>query len=381
MVEVECRGRHPVAVEEDPEAERDPGRAQGAGLDPYVVGAHREEELHHRRGAGPPRNASPSHVPQRGSRLAMHLAQGLDLRQPHRPRASPKRTQPQGPPVRARRGSGDRDVVKQQLVRRRMTDQPILPPQQRLDLAVQRQICPIGYDDHLESVSGVGLPSDHALHTREGDAPVVWQDYDDRHLRLGGRRGIPERGGNRVPGLEWGSGPLGVPPTRLQFGQRVTIPGEGHHGEVAIHRALGAGEQGLQCRQGLSRVVAMGHANLQGIPHSTGTTQRGQTENFTKDLKRGFGPQGVPCGGTWANAVWCRLGVIAYSMVIGFKRLACPTAWGRHTIATLRWRLVQVAGRIVRHAGQVVLKLVIEAGMLALFQGIRRQCWALRGVT
>lgn len=109
--------------------------------------------------------------------------------------------------------------------------------------------------------------------------------------------------------------------------------------------------------------------------------QRGQAENFTKDLKRGFGPQGVPCGGTWADVVWCRLGVIAYNMVIGFKRLACPTAWGRHTIATLRWKLVQVAGRIVRHAGQVVLKLVIEAGMLALFQGIRRQCWALRGVT
>lgn len=110
-------------------------------------------------------------------------------------------------------------------------------------------------------------------------------------------------------------------------------------------------------------------------------TQRGQAENFTKELKHGVGLERVPCGETWANAVWFRLGVIAYNLVIGFKRLACPTAWARHTIATLRWTLVQVAGRIVRHAGQVVLKLVIDAETLALSRGIRRQCWALTEVT
>ena len=107
--------------------------------------------------------------------------------------------------------------------------------------------------------------------------------------------------------------------------------------------------------------------------------QRGQAENFTKELKHGVGLERVPCGETWANAVWCRLGVIAYNLVIGFKRLACPTAWARQTIATLRWTLVQVAGRIVRHAGQVVVRLVVDAATLALFRGIRRQCWALRG--
>jgi hypothetical protein len=38
-----------------------------------------------------------------------------------------------------------------------------------------------------------------------------------------------------------------------------------------------------------------------------------------------------------------------------------------------------MAGRIVRHAGQVVVRLVVDAATLALFRGIRRQCWALRG--
>ncbi len=109
--------------------------------------------------------------------------------------------------------------------------------------------------------------------------------------------------------------------------------------------------------------------------------QRGQAENMIKELKHGVGLERVPCGETWANAVWFRLGVIAYNLVIGFKRLACPTAWARHTIATLRWTLVQVAGRIVHHAGQVVLKLVVDAATLARFRNIRRQCWALTGAT
>ena len=107
--------------------------------------------------------------------------------------------------------------------------------------------------------------------------------------------------------------------------------------------------------------------------------QRGEVENFTKELKHGVGLERVPCGETWANAVWCRLGGIAYNVFIGFKRLACPTAWARHMVATLRWTLVQVAGRIVRPAGQFGLKLGIETDTLTLFGGMRQQCWALHG--
>jgi hypothetical protein len=106
--------------------------------------------------------------------------------------------------------------------------------------------------------------------------------------------------------------------------------------------------------------------------------QRGQAENFHKELKIGFGLERMPCGDVGANAVFFRLGVLAYNLCIGFKRLACPSAWAAHTIATIRWRLLQVAGRIIRHAGQVILTLVVEAETLAHLHGIRRQCWALR---
>jgi len=105
--------------------------------------------------------------------------------------------------------------------------------------------------------------------------------------------------------------------------------------------------------------------------------QRGQAENFLKELKGGLGLDRMPCGQFEANAVFFRIGVIAYNLFLGFKRLACPEAFWHHTLATFRWKLIQVAGRIVHHAGQVILKLALDAEKLRLFRQIRKRCWEL----
>ena len=105
--------------------------------------------------------------------------------------------------------------------------------------------------------------------------------------------------------------------------------------------------------------------------------QRGQAENFNKEIKIGFGMERMPCGQSYANAVFFRIGVIAYNLFIGFKRLSCPESWMRHTIATFRWKIVQVAGRIVKHAGKTVLKLMIDLEKLEFFKGIRRKSFEL----
>lgn len=105
--------------------------------------------------------------------------------------------------------------------------------------------------------------------------------------------------------------------------------------------------------------------------------QRGQAENFNKELKNGFGLNRMPCGEGYANAVFFRIGVMAYNLFIGFKTFACPQAWQRHTICTFRWKLIQVAGRIVHHAGQVFLKLAVDAKRLWLFEQIRQKIFVL----
>jgi hypothetical protein len=103
--------------------------------------------------------------------------------------------------------------------------------------------------------------------------------------------------------------------------------------------------------------------------------QRGQAENYNKELKIGFGQDQMPCGQTFANAVYFRIGVIAYNLFLGFKHLACPLSWKQHTMTTVRWKLIQIAGRIVHHAGQVMLKLVVETQTFELVRGIRRRCY------
>jgi len=105
--------------------------------------------------------------------------------------------------------------------------------------------------------------------------------------------------------------------------------------------------------------------------------QRGDAENFNKELKSGFGMERMPCGQTYANAVFFRIGVIAYNLFIGFKRLSCPDSWARHTITTFRWKMIQVAGRIVSHAGKVILKLAVDVKKLAIFEEIREKIFEL----
>jgi len=105
--------------------------------------------------------------------------------------------------------------------------------------------------------------------------------------------------------------------------------------------------------------------------------QRGQAENFNKELKNGFGMERMPCGQTEANAVFFRIGVIAYNLFVGFKRLSCPESWVKHTIATFRWKMIQVAGRIVKHSGSLILKIAAGMEKLELFLGIRRRIYEL----
>jgi hypothetical protein len=102
--------------------------------------------------------------------------------------------------------------------------------------------------------------------------------------------------------------------------------------------------------------------------------QRGQAENFIKELKEGFGMGWMPCGQTHANAVFFRIGVLAYNLFQAMKLLSLPPWWRTSTIATARWRLYQIAAQVVRHAHQVLLKLAASGEKIKLFLHMRRRC-------
>lgn len=102
--------------------------------------------------------------------------------------------------------------------------------------------------------------------------------------------------------------------------------------------------------------------------------QRGEVENNFKELKHGFGMDWMPCGETQANAVFFRLGVIAYNLFQAMKLLILPAWWKTATIATVRWRLYQVAGRLVYHARCILLKLAASIEKINLFQQVCDKC-------
>ena len=106
---------------------------------------------------------------------------------------------------------------------------------------------------------------------------------------------------------------------------------------------------------------------------------RGDTsENRIKELKIGFGMERMPCGQFHANAVFFRIGVLAYNLFVFFKTAVLPEDWRRHQVQTLRWRFHQIAGKVTHHSGSVSLK--VKRWIFSLFEEVRARCWELASV-
>jgi hypothetical protein len=105
--------------------------------------------------------------------------------------------------------------------------------------------------------------------------------------------------------------------------------------------------------------------------------QRGEVENRIKELKIGMGMEQMTSGYFHANTLWFALGVLAYNLTEAQKLLFLGSEWKTKTIATIRWQLIQLAGRLVRHGRQVILRLAISAEKLALLLEMRGRIAAL----
>lgn len=97
--------------------------------------------------------------------------------------------------------------------------------------------------------------------------------------------------------------------------------------------------------------------------------KRGNAENYHKELKNGFGMDYTPSRELAANAVYFEIGVLAYNLTIAMKRLLLAGDWIHKTIASLRWQLINIAGKVVRRGGQIFLK--VRQEYFALLNSIR----------
>lgn len=79
-------------------------------------------------------------------------------------------------------------------------------------------------------------------------------------------------------------------------------------------------------------------------------------ENSIKELKSGFGLSLLPCSSYNANHAWFLLGIMAHSLTVFLKVLYLAKKWAKNTIKTLRYRLFNLGGVLVRHARKRILK-------------------------
>jgi hypothetical protein len=96
---------------------------------------------------------------------------------------------------------------------------------------------------------------------------------------------------------------------------------------------------------------------------------RSDAENYNKELKGGFGMDYAPCRSLAADAVYFEIGVLAYNLTMAVKRLLLGGDWVKRTIASLRWRLLQIAGKVVRHGRKLILR--VQESHFGLFKSVR----------
>jgi hypothetical protein len=102
--------------------------------------------------------------------------------------------------------------------------------------------------------------------------------------------------------------------------------------------------------------------------------QRGDcSENRIKDLKIGFGMERMPCGQTNANAVFFTIGALSYNLYRLFLMNTLDKPWHCCQVQTIRWRLYQIAGKIVDHSNRIFLK--VRRSYYNLFAAIRLKTW------
>jgi hypothetical protein len=84
---------------------------------------------------------------------------------------------------------------------------------------------------------------------------------------------------------------------------------------------------------------------------------RCRMENLIKEHKRDFGFEKMPTQRFHANWAWLLISQLAWNVMAWFKRCCLPVSCQTMTLATLRHRLLNVAGKIVHHGRQLFLVL------------------------
>ena len=95
------------------------------------------------------------------------------------------------------------------------------------------------------------------------------------------------------------------------------------------------------------------------------------SENVNKELSGGFGLSKLPCVEMRANAAYFQIALLANIVFCAFKHLALPEGWRTWTIKTARFKLIRLAGLVVRKARYLWLKISGHYPYRGVFEEVR----------
>jgi len=101
--------------------------------------------------------------------------------------------------------------------------------------------------------------------------------------------------------------------------------------------------------------------------------QRGETsENKIKELKNGFNMSYLPSSNLQANAFYFYIGTVAYNLFLLFKQILDKNLQ-KHTVKTIRYKLYNIASKVIFHARETILK--VNKEFKKLLQTLRQRAY------
>jgi hypothetical protein len=83
----------------------------------------------------------------------------------------------------------------------------------------------------------------------------------------------------------------------------------------------------------------------------------GKGEEMHKIMKEDLAGGHLPCGHFGANAAWWGMTVLAFNLNSLMKRLALPEGWASKRLKAIRFGFINLAGRVVSRARQLIIRL------------------------
>lgn len=105
--------------------------------------------------------------------------------------------------------------------------------------------------------------------------------------------------------------------------------------------------------------------------------ERAHIENHIKEIKSGFGMERLPSGDFYGNALHFGVGIMTYNLFIAQKLFTMHEGWQRKTIKSLRWLLIEVAGKLIDHGRQKILKIALGLEKYRIYLEMRRRTYEL----